>query len=271
MTGRILRMAVFIGILPMTLSASAMDSKICMPSSNANCRVAPTVQALSQLSLKQLRRQAEAITVRVMSNELLGSGILLRKEGNFYTVLTNAHVLRAGTPPYRIQTPDRRIHKANLAPKVRFGSNDLAILQFQSVSHVYEVAALGASPTVEDEVFATGFPFAQEESPEKGLMFTTGKVLLVLNKALEGGYQVGYTNEIEKGMSGGPLLNRRGEVVGINGLHAYPLWDTPSVFIDGLEADEKLHQKITRLSWAVPMDKVVKMMPQAAQTLHKAD
>jgi hypothetical protein len=31
-----------------------------------------------------------------------------------YTVLTNAHVLRADNPPYRIQTPDGEIYKADV-------------------------------------------------------------------------------------------------------------------------------------------------------------
>ncbi|QEI44135.1 hypothetical protein BMF77_04766 [Dolichospermum sp. UHCC 0315A] len=34
---------------------------------------------------------------------------------------------------------------------------------------------------------------------------------IVLEKALERGYQIGYTNKLEKGMSGGPLLNENGQ------------------------------------------------------------
>lgn len=258
MTWRILKVLTCISGLSMTLSASTLDVNICH-----GCNISQALQPLTQMPLEQLRHQAQAITVKVISKEFLGSGILLGKQGKVYTVLTNAHVLRAGNPPYRIQTADGRMYTANLPQKIRFQGHDLAILQFKSSSYIYGVAVLGASPNVGDQVFATGFPFAQEGTKENRLMFTTGKVSLVLDKALEGGYQVGYTNNIAKGMSGGPLLNRRGEVVGINGLHAYPLWDAPSVFIDGLEADERLHQMINRLSWAVPMDKVVKMIPKA--------
>ena len=223
-------------------------------------------QPSTQLSVKQLQSSAQAITVKVMSRNVLGSGIVLKRQGAIYTVLTNAHVLQAGDSPYRIQTNDGRIWAADVAKNLEtrnFASLqgiDLAVLQFHPTNTVYPVAYLGSYPAVGDEVFAGGFPSVEEGFGNKGFVFTTGKVSLVLHKALEGGYQVGYTNDIQKGMSGGPLLNRRGFVVGVNGMHAYPLWDAPSVFADGSEADPALHQRIIRLSWAVPTQK---LMPNA--------
>ncbi|HAJ64669.1 MAG TPA: serine protease, partial [Cyanobacteria bacterium UBA8543] len=78
-----------------------------------------------------------------------------------------------------------------------------------------------------------GFPFAMDWSDSMGFVLTTGQVSLLLNRALVGGYQVGYTNEIQKGMSGGPILNRQGKLVGINGMHKYPLWGDPYIYKDG--------------------------------------
>jgi len=230
-------------------------------------------QPLPQLSVEQLHSWAISFTVKVLSADFLGSGFLIQKQGDVYTVLTNDHVLRAGDPPYRIQTPDGRIYPAHLPKKGKFKANDLAILQFRSPGTAYAVASLGSSFSlaVGQEVFAAGFPFADRASRPfgkgglEGFFFTAGKVSLVLDKALEGGYQVGYTNDIEKGMSGGPLLNRQGVVVGVNGKHSYPIWDVPSVFEDGSKACLPLHQMINRFSWAVPIDRVVQLAPLSIQ------
>jgi len=213
-----------------------------------------------------LAQKARSITVKVISQDFLGSGILLRRNGQTYTVLTNAHVLQAGDPPYRIQTPDGKIYTANLPQRLNFGKNDLAVLQFKSAGSIYAVASVGVPPTPGNEVFAAGYPAVEEAGKKQSFAFTTGKVSLVLTKPLEGGYQLGYTNNIKNGMSGGPLLNRRGQVVGINGMQAYPMWDQPSVFADGSKVDARLHQMIIRLSWAVPITKVMQIMPKAGKT-----
>jgi S1-C subfamily serine protease len=236
----------------MLLSSSAASISI-------SARQTSITQPPIPLSAAQLQEKAAAMTVKILSTDFLGSGILLNKQNSVYTVLTNAHVLRADNPPYRIQTPDGEIYKADVPKNVNFQDYDLAILQFSSIEKVYSVANLGTVPKIGDEVFIAGFPM-EEESEKISFVFIGGKVSLVLSKALEAGYQVGYTNRLEKGMSGGALLNKQGEVVGVNGMHAYPLWDAPSVFLDGSQAEEKLHQEIVGLSWAIPIDMVVQMM-----------
>jgi S1-C subfamily serine protease len=102
-------------------------------------------QALSQPKLEHLRHQAQSITVKVLSQDYLGSGILIKKQGTVYTVLTNAHVLRADDPPYRVQTPDGRIYPANLLKSLSFSKTDLALLQFRNATSIYTVASLASS------------------------------------------------------------------------------------------------------------------------------
>lgn len=205
----------------------------------------------------KLKKRAATITVKVLSQDFIGSGFILRKNKFIYTAVTNAHVLRAGKSNYRIQTSDGQIYTATPSPKHKFGSDDLAVLEFRSEKK-YPTATLGVHPKLGDRVFAAGFPADIEANKAKEFVFSPGKISLILPKPLEGGYQLGYTNNIEKGMSGGALFNQNGEVIGINGMHAYPLWDAPSVFADGKEANSELHSQIVRLSWAVPIDKVGK-------------
>jgi S1-C subfamily serine protease len=232
-------LVIYIASLSLSLSASTPVNSLSAADKSLNCNISQS---------GQIFRNAQSITVKILSADFLGSGIILSKKAAIYTVLTNAHVLEAGDRPYRIQTPDGNIYAANVPQNLNFGENDLALLQFQSLSTIYATASLTSSPTEGNEVFVAGFPVTEEGFQNQSLAFTAGKISLVLPKPLEGGYQLGYTNDLKKGMSGGPLLNCQGKVVGVNGMQAYPLWDAPSVFQDGSQADEQLHQMIIRLS-----------------------
>lgn len=218
------------------------------------------------LSVEQLQKLAKTITVKIAAPELLGSGTLLQRQREIYTVITNAHVLRAGKSPYQIQTPDGRVYQATVLQIAELQQNDLAVLQFRSPDMVYPVANIpdASNLQVGDEVFVGGFISnlaTQKQSTQTKkifnteFVFTSGKVTLLLDKALEQGYQIGYTNDVRKGMSGAPLLNIHGEVVGINSLHKDPLWETPEVYQDGSQPEAHLQELITRSSMAVPIRK----------------
>jgi S1-C subfamily serine protease len=218
------------------------------------------VQVSKELSLNQLRSQAQAITVKVLAGKGWGSGILIKKQGQIYTVLTNAHVLRLGKN-YQIQTFDGRLYNAVENQAVQFQSNDLTILNFRSSAN-YAVTTLAKEPLeIGTETFASGFP-----ADGQNFAFTTGKVEYLLPQALEGGYQIGYTNEIVKGMSGGPVLNRRGELIAINGKHKHPLWGNTYVFKDGSTPVLKVRQQFDYSSWAVPVQTFLQQVPQFAST-----
>lgn len=225
---------------------------------------------------------AANITVKILDKDFLGSGFIAQQEGDRYTVITNQHVLRAGEGYYRVQTSDGKIHSAKV---IESGIKsdyqyDLAILEFTTNTD-YAVAKIGSSLYLEvgEPIFAVGFPYSELETEifasigdkVTGLAIKTGRVAIILNKALIEGYQIGYTNDVKKGMSGGPLLNNRGEVVGINGKHAYPLWESPELYQDGSQPCPALEELITRSSLAIPIEKSIELNPKLESVRPKSN
>ncbi len=214
--------------------------------------------ALPQTDLQVLKRHARNITVKVMSDNNWGSGILIQRKGQIYTVLTNEHVLWIGDR-YTIQTSDGKQYTAKREAATAFGKNDLGLLRFTSENKDYPIATLGCSLrlTKGTPVYASGFPLPLNEQSTKGFKFTKGSISMISAKAFEGGYQVGYSNDIEKGMSGGPVLNAKGEVVAVNGMHQEPLWGDPYIFQDGTKPKSALFETLSHSSWAIPVETAV--------------
>lgn len=215
--------------------------------------------AQTSLDVAQLYQIARSISVKVYTGYTNGSGLIIHRQGSVYTLVTNHHVLTPGAP-YRVETADGRVYPAQVVKNAAFGGNDLALLQFSSTQD-YPVAALGtgASLAVGDRVYVGGFPNGIDPSQAGGFVFREGTVTLLPDRPLEKGYQLGFTNPIDKGMSGGPLLNARGEVVGINGMHAYPLWGNPYIYIDGSEPSAATREVMVRSNWAIPMETLVQL------------
>lgn len=214
----------------------------------------PSATHIVLIAADPLYEITRTITVRVKVGRNGGSGILIQRVGQLYTVLTNRHVATLG-PPYVIQTPDGRSHPATLLKNIDFRGNDLAMLQFRALQS-YAIATLGSANRLlkGDPVISAGFPLEDVPIQSKGLLVTVGKISLLPKKPFVGGYQIGYTNLIRQGMSGGPVLNLQGHVIGINSLHAYPLWGDPYIFQDGSKPAEHQRQTIVQSSWAVPID-----------------
>lgn len=219
------------------------------------------------ISNEEIREHAQKITVKIFSDNSWGSGIIIAQKGNAYTVVTNAHVLQRQENQYRLQTFDGIIHSAWQLRQQNLTNYDLALLEFKSSQSSYEVATLGNSSTLKEgePIFAAGFPFTEEKLDNFGFKFTEGKISLLAPKSLKDGYQIGYTNDIKKGMSGGPVLNLKGEVIAINGIHAYPLWGDPYIYQDGEQPPASIRSAMERLAWAIPIDTFLNLSPQFAR------
>jgi hypothetical protein len=200
------------------------------------------------------------ITVKVITGDRLwGSGVLIQRQGQTYTVITNRHVLEFGTT-YQIQTADGNFYSATVVQQYPFESRDLSALTFESPSNQYAVAILGRSSQLQvgDPVLTAGFPLRGAEP--NGLRLTTGRIALVTQKSFAEGYQIGYTNTVQKGMSGGPVLNAAGELVALNGIHAFPLWADSYEFQDGSSPCPALRELMVQSSWGIPIEVVLQEM-----------
>jgi len=207
---------------------------------------------------------ARQVSVRVLSEKDAGSGAIVQRRGQTYTVLTCAHVLAySRKSSYTILTADGSSHTATRLSSIQFGDADLALLEFTS-NRSYQVAALGNSNSlsVGEPVYAAGFPNSESVNLDgdvgdwglRTYRLTNGRVGMLLQRSLDRGYQLGYTNEIEEGMSGGPVLDSKGRLIGINGRLKYSLAGIDAyTFADGAVPSQAQFQQMEALSWAIPI------------------
>ncbi|WP_235006871.1 S1 family peptidase [Calothrix rhizosoleniae] len=209
---------------------------------------------------------AKQVTVRVLTKSGAGSGVIISRKGKTYTVLTCQHVVvESKDAKHSIMSADEKIHPARLKSVPQLRGLDLAIVEFDSEKS-YRVAKLGNSNILSTGylLYAAGFPNYNtidkntiEDTFDWGMKafkLTLGKVNLILKKrSLPEGYSLGYTNEVKLGMSGGPVLNEKGELVGINGRLKYPLQGIDVfTFDNGTKPSIKEFERMEALSWAIP-------------------
>ncbi|MCC6275894.1 MAG: trypsin-like peptidase domain-containing protein [Leptospiraceae bacterium] len=137
----------------------------------------------------------------------LGSGIILNDEGY---ILTNEHVAR-DMDKLTVKLKNKKTFEAKVVGSDR--TMDLALLKIKPSSDLKPVV-LGDSSVVKvgNWAIAIGAPLGLEQS------FTVGVVSAIARSGLDasGMNYIQTDAAINQGNSGGPLLNIRGEVVGIN-------------------------------------------------------
>ena len=173
-------------------------------------------QPSQALSPDQVSGIAKQVTV-LIEGQNPGSGVIINRDGNIYTVLTAFHVV--GTPDeYDVVTPTDQRYKLDYSTVKRFPGVDLAILQFQS-DQAYKVAKVGNSTQIPEgkPVYVAGFPVPTQAVNLSIYRFTQGRLTANASKPLADGYALVYDNSTRPGMSGGPVLDDQGSLVGIHG------------------------------------------------------
>ncbi len=141
-----------------------------------------------------------------------GSGVIVNKEGNRYTILTAWHLFDDLEPgsEFKIRTAHNKTYKINQESIRRINNLDIAIFPLESVSN-YETAKFTDLIDLKrnDILFSSGFA--------SGIFhFKKGKVIANAGVYIKEGNQLIYTNRVISGMSGGALFDLNSNLVGIN-------------------------------------------------------
>ena len=196
-------------------------------SDNSQAIVAQQGEVIAEV-FKKVSPSTVAITTQSVRPELdrfegqvsegAGSGVIVSKDGY---VLTNKHVVPEGTDWVTVITDDGKEYE-NVRVIGRDPSNDLAFLKIDGVDNLTP-ASIGDSSPVKpgDQVVAIGNALGIfRNSVTAGIISGTGRPLTASDEAgmnaeqLEDMFQTDAS--INPGNSGGPLVNLKGEIIGIN-------------------------------------------------------
>jgi tetratricopeptide (TPR) repeat protein len=162
---------------------------------------------------------AASISVLITSPNGQGSGVIFQQQGDIYTVITAAHVVKKKVS-YKITTPDEKQYEVISSSIVSApGDIDLAVVKFKATNK-YPLAKLGNCNILARgmDLYVAGFPGRDRAITSSILVVREGKISANSNKTFDKGYSLIYSNDTMNGMSGGAVLNSNGELVAIHGI-----------------------------------------------------
>ena len=185
-----------------------------------------------------LRRDRASMNVTEVAQGT-GTGILWDRKGH---VVTNFHVLEGGQT-FSVTLADGAIRQAKIIgvePR-----KDLAVLHFDTKGLDLSLLPLGASSSliVGQKVLAIGNPFGLDRTLTTGIISALGREIpapggFVINDVIQ------TDASINPGNSGGPLLDSRGQLIGVNTAIFSPSGGSAGI------------------GMAIPVDTVARIIPQ---------
>ena len=199
-----------------------------------------------KLSLIEIFEKSETgvVRVNVQRNESadtangVGSGFVFDKMGH---IITNAHVVN-GANKIVITFLDGRSYNAEIIGADEF--TDIATVKVNADLELLHPLSLGDSSNLKvgEQIAAIGNPFGLSGSMTSGIVSQLGRLL-----PLDNGFSIPDVIQtdaaINPGNSGGPLLNMRGEIVGIN------------------TAIQSTTGEFTGVGFAIPSQTIAKIVP----------
>ena len=202
------------------------------------------------LSLIKIFEKAEpgVVRVNIQKNQTesevggVGSGFVFDKKGH---IITNAHVIDDATKTI-VTFLDGRSYNAEIIGIDEY--TDIGVIKVNADFKLLQPLSLGDSSNLEvgEPITAIGNPFGLSGSMTSGIISQIGRLL-----PSGSGYSIPDVIQtdaaINPGNSGGPLLNMRGEIVGIN------------------TAIQSTTGEFTGVGFAIPSQTVAKIVPTLIQ------
>jgi WD40 repeat protein len=189
------------------LSAALMGTAIVL--------MQPQIAVSQSLDEQAIAAMAKEVTV-IINGQNPGSGVIIGQEGSTYYVLTAKHVVNT-QDEYEIVTSDGQSYTLDYRTVRKVPDADLAVVQFTSNQN-YPVAEIGDSDVAIQgkAVYISGWPHPGQAITQRIFQLTVGEISGRLGVA-EDGYELVYTNITRSGMSGGPIFDATGHLIGIHG------------------------------------------------------
>ena len=144
--------------------------------------------------------------------QALGSGFVIDKAGH---IVTNYHVIE-GADQIEVSFSNQDTLSATIVGSDP--STDIAVLRVRSSSRGLAPLAFGNSDNVRvgDPVVAIGNPFGLRRTATAGIVSAVQERTITAPNGYPIDHVIQTDAQINSGNSGGPLLNARGEVIGVN-------------------------------------------------------
>jgi S1-C subfamily serine protease len=205
-----------LGRLPLTSARNANS-----PLELTEAQAAPAYDAEEQNNIAIYKRVLPSV-VNITSTTLVfnffygpvpqqgqGSGFILDKAGH---VLTNFHVVEGANRGVEVQLSNKHRYSAKVIGSDK--THDLALLQIDAPNLQPVTLADSSELSVGQKVYAIGNPFGLAGTMTRGIISSIRSIRGAEGAPIEDAIQTDAA--INPGNSGGPLLNSRGEVIGIN-------------------------------------------------------
>ncbi len=175
-------------------------------------RAAPGVVQITSTTAASDNPSSFQLEQQGAPSQALGSGFVIDKAGH---IVTNYHVIE-GADQIEVSFSNQDTLSATLVGSDP--STDIAVLRVQSSSRGLAPLAFGNSDTVRvgDPVVAIGNPFGLRRTATAGIVSAVQERTITAPNGYPIDHVIQTDAQINSGNSGGPLLNGRGEVIGVN-------------------------------------------------------